>query len=74
MNGKKQTNNIRRLYLSQDDKKIPGVCGGIAEYFRIDSSLIRLGWIIMTVVTAVIPGILAYILDAIVIPKKPSDN
>ena len=38
----------KRLYRSESDKKICGVCGGIAEYFDIDSTVIRLLWIIAT--------------------------
>ena len=38
----------KRLCRSQTDKKIAGVCGGVAEYFGIDSTLVRLGWILFT--------------------------
>lgn len=62
---------IKRLYLSDSDKKIAGVCGGIAEYLEVDSTLIRLGWIILSVATAVVPGVIGYIIAAIVIPKSP---
>jgi len=61
----------RKLYLSQTDKKLLGVCGGIAEFFEIDSSLVRLGWVVVTVLTGIVPGILGYIMAAIVIPKQP---
>lgn len=67
-----QNSNIKRLYLSGDDKKLSGVCGGIGEYFQIDSTLVRLAWIVITVLTGVIPGIIAYIISAIVIPAKPT--
>lgn len=60
---------IKRLYLSNTDKKLSGVCGGIAEYLEVDSTLIRLAWIILTIATAVIPGIIGYIIAAIVMPK-----
>lgn len=61
---------MKRLYLSRD-KKLAGVCGGIAEYFELDPSLVRLGWIIMTVITGVVPGVIAYIIAAVVIPDWP---
>ena len=61
----------KKLYLSDTDKRISGVCGGIAEYFNIDPSLVRLGWLVMTVLTGLIPGIIAYFVAAIVIPKRP---
>lgn len=65
--------NMKRLYLSRSDRKISGVCGGIAAYFEIDPSLVRLGWIIGTVLTGVVPGILAYIVAAVVMPTEPNE-
>ncbi|MBI5036249.1 PspC domain-containing protein [Candidatus Micrarchaeota archaeon] len=59
----------KKLYLSATDKKIAGVCGGIAEYFGADPTLVRLIWIIITVFTGVIPGTLAYLLAWAVMPK-----
>lgn len=70
----KMTMNIKKLYLSGNDKKICGVCGGIAEFFELDSSLVRLGWIILTVLTGVVPGIIAYFVAAVVVPSKPKDQ
>lgn len=62
---------MKRLYLSDTDKKIAGVCGGLGEYLDVDSTLIRVGWILLTIFTALVPGALAYILLAIVMPHKP---
>lgn len=61
---------MKKLYLSKD-KKISGVCGGIGEYFEIDSSIIRLAWIVFTILTGVVPGMIGYVIAAIVIPAKP---
>ena len=60
----------KTLHLSRNDKMLSGLCGGIAEYFNIDSSLVRLAWIVLTILTGIIPGILAYIVAVIVIPKE----
>ena len=65
-----QGTSIKRLYLSNSDKKICGVCGGLGDYFEIDSSVIRLGWTLMTILTGVMPGLIAYFIAAIVIPKE----
>lgn len=70
MQNNTSTDGIRRLYLSDSDKKLFGLCGGIAEYFEIDSSILRLGWIIFTVLTGIAPGVIAYAVAAIVIPKE----
>jgi phage shock protein C len=61
----------KRLYLSNDDKKLLGVCGGIAEYFNIDPTVIRLGWVVATIASGVVPGIIAYLVAAMVMPKTP---
>lgn len=66
-----KTPEVRRLYLSSDDKKLSGVCGGLAEYFRVDSSIIRLAWVVVTVLTGIVPGVIGYVIAAIVIPQKP---
>lgn len=57
----------KRLYKSITDKKLCGVCGGIAEYFAIDSTIVRLAWILFTVLGG--SGIIAYIIAALVMPK-----
>ena len=59
----------KRLYKSRNDKMLGGVCGGIAEYFDIDPTLVRLGWVLFCALGG--SGILAYIVAAIVIPKQP---
>ena len=58
----------KKLYLSETDKKLFGVCGGLAEYFDIDSTIIRVGYIFL--VFAFGTGILAYLVCALCIPKK----
>lgn len=58
----------KRLYKVETGKKLDGVCGGIAEYFDIDPTLVRLLWIIFSCCWG--GGIIAYIIAAIVMPKK----
>lgn len=60
----------KKLYISDTDKKLCGVCGGIAEYFNIDSTLVRLAWVIVSLCAGC--GLLAYIICAIVMPHKPA--
>lgn len=59
----------KKLYRSRDDKKIAGVCGGIAKYFDVDSTLIRLLWVLFCCLGG--SGILAYIICAIVMNIEP---
>ena len=59
----------KKLYKIEEGKKLDGVCGGIAEYFNIDPTLVRLGWALVTLCTAGI-GIIGYIVCAVIMPKK----
>lgn len=59
----------KKLYKSRNDKKFAGVCGGIAEYFEVDSTLIRLAVVLLTIFSAGIGGLLAYVLAAIIMPE-----
>lgn len=59
----------KKLYKSSKDKKLCGVCGGISEYFNIDSTIVRLLWLIFA--CCVGSGIVAYIIAAIVMPDIP---
>ena len=59
----------KRLYKSNINKVISGVCGGIAEYFNIDPTIVRLAWILFSFLGG--SGFLAYILAAIIIPCSP---
>lgn len=58
----------KRLYKSSTDKKVCGVCGGIANYFDVDSTVIRLIWVIFTLVGG--SGLIAYIIAAIIMPDE----
>jgi phage shock protein PspC (stress-responsive transcriptional regulator) len=60
----------RRLTRSTSDRKIGGVCGGIAEYFGVDPTPIRLLWVILSILCgAVIGGVIAYLLAWLIIPR-----
>ena len=61
----------RRLYKSRRDRRLFGVLGGIAEYFGLDPSLVRIGYVLITVFTVGLPGILLYFLMAVIIPRAP---
>ncbi len=60
--------NDKRLYKSSENRMLCGVCGGIAEYFNIDPTLVRLVWVLITCFGGA--GILAYIIAAVIIPGK----
>lgn len=58
----------KRLYKSSTDKKVCGVSGGIANYFDVDPTVIRLIWVIFTLVGG--SGLIAYIIAAIIMPDE----
>ena len=58
----------KKLYRSSTDKKIFGVCGGIAEYFDVDVTIIRIAFIIALLCVG--GGLLAYLICALVMPEK----
>ena len=60
---------MKKLYKSNTDKKIEGVCGGIGEYLNVDPTTIRAIWSIVTLFTVGV-GILAYIACAVIIPTN----
>ena len=62
----------KKLYKSSKNKMIDGVCAGIAEYFNIDPTLVRIGLVLFSAMSGV--GILAYIIMAIVMPEIQSSK
>jgi phage shock protein C len=60
---------IKRLYRSQKDRMLGGVCSGIAKYFNIDPVLVRVAWVVGFFVGGF--GFLAYIIAWIIVPEEP---
>ena len=63
----------KRLYKSRTSRMISGVCGGVAEYFNIDPTIVRLALVLIAFGSAG-TGIIAYIVAAIVMPEAPFDG
>lgn len=61
----------KRLYLSMADRKIGGVCGGLAEYFEIDPTIVRLAAALGCIVTGVFPLLIGYLIAWAIVPVKP---
>lgn len=61
----------KKLYRSQNNRMVAGVCGGLGEYFGIDATIIRIGFVILAIATACLPFLLIYIVAALIIPLEP---
>ena len=59
----------KKLYRSQDNRMLAGICAGIGEYFEIDPSLIRILWVLFSFAGGA--GVLAYIAAYIIVPERP---
>ncbi|MCH8814704.1 MAG: PspC domain-containing protein [Chloroflexi bacterium] len=64
------TDDRKRLYKSRD-RRVFGILGGLADYFGLDPSLVRIVYVLMTVFTLGLPGIGLYFLMAIIVPRAP---
>lgn len=64
----------KKLYRSRNNKTLAGVCGGLADYFEIDVTIVRLIWVAFFFLSAGFPTIMAYIIAALIIPEEPIYN
>ena len=64
----------RPLRLSRRDRKLAGVCGGLAEWLGWDPTVVRLLYLLVSVVSAAFPGILVYLVLWVVVPRAPSED
>ncbi len=62
---------MKKLYRSQKEKMIAGICGGLGERFSIDPTLIRLAMVFVGVASCILPMVVAYIVGWIIIPVAP---
>ncbi|MBU0572279.1 PspC domain-containing protein [Patescibacteria group bacterium] len=60
----------KKLYRSKDNKILAGIIGGLGEYFDIDPTVLRLGWLLVFVFTGIFPVLLAYIIAILIVPNK----
>ncbi len=65
----------KKLYRSEKDRMLAGVCGGLAEYFSVDPTIVRLLWVIGSLILGFgFGGLIAYLICALVIPVGHNDN
>jgi phage shock protein C len=61
----------KKLMRSRSDRKIGGVCAGLAQYLGMDTSLVRILWFFITLACGIFPGLVAYVLGWVIIPEEP---
>ncbi|GHU74804.1 hypothetical protein FACS1894188_04230 [Clostridia bacterium] len=64
----------RKLYLSNTNKMIAGVCGGIAEYFKADATLVRIIMVLVMLLSTVFPVVIIYLVCWAIMPHPPEDK
>ena len=62
--------NTNKLTRSSSNKVLAGVCAGLADYFGLDPTLVRAGYVLISVLTAAFPGLLVYIILMLVLPER----
>lgn len=66
---KKESSTTKKLYRKKD-KKLLGVCAGLGDYFSVDVTIIRLIWVVVSAISGFVPGIVAYVVVALVMPEE----
>ncbi len=62
--------NVKRIYRTAENKVLTGLFGGLGEYFDIDPTLLRLGFLLIVLLTGIFPGVILYFIAALIVPKK----
>ena len=63
--------SYKRLYRSREETQVAGLCGGLGVYFEVDPVLVRLLFVIATLLTGVVPGVFAYLIGWLIVPIEP---
>ena len=63
-----------KLYRSATNQKIAGICGGLAEIYKVDANLVRLAVVFLGLVTQVVPAVVTYLVAWMLLPEGPSEE
>ncbi|MDP1624931.1 MAG: PspC domain-containing protein [bacterium] len=61
----------KKLYRSRTDRVFAGICGGLAQYFNVDTGLLRLIWVVVVIFSGLFPGVVVYLFAIALIPEEP---
>ncbi|MCS7182582.1 MAG: PspC domain-containing protein [Thermoanaerobaculum sp.] len=68
--GAAQNLPYRKLYRSTAQRQLLGVCGGFAEYWELDPTVIRVLYVVLTFFSGILPGVVLYLILALIMPKR----
>ena len=60
----------KKLYRSHKNKVLAGICGGLGEYFDIDPVVIRFFWLVLSIFSGVVPGVITYLFAILLVPNR----
>ncbi len=63
--------HMRILYKSENNRVLSGVLGGLGEYYNVDPTILRLGFLIIVLMSGLFPGVIAYIIAVFIVPSRP---
>ena len=66
--------DVKRLYRSRHERKLAGVCAGLGEYIEVDPTIVRVLYLLGTIITGFFPGIFIYFAMALIMPVEPRDR
>lgn len=61
---------MKKLYKASTGKMLDGVCAGLADYFNLDPTIVRVGVVIGTILSGVFPGVIIYVVLAVIMPRN----
>ncbi|MFH0712698.1 MAG: PspC domain-containing protein [Candidatus Jorgensenbacteria bacterium] len=62
--------HIKKFYRSNNNKTFAGILGGVGEYFEIDPVFLRLIWLVITIMSGILPAIIVYLIAILIVPKR----
>jgi phage shock protein C len=68
------TDEPKKMYRSRSERMIAGVCGGMGKYLNLDATVIRLLFVLLSIFTGVVPGLILYLILMFVIPEEPLET
>lgn len=64
----------KKLYRSKDNRILAGIIGGIGEYLKVDPVILRLLFVVFTIFTGIVPGIILYVIAMVIVPEHPETS